>query len=200
VAFAELLAHPEVVEELALGSRVGFLALHGGLEPGTAEIASEAAGQAGASSYVVRQPHDLKQHVPSVHADPACAPRLAEFLAHVEVVVSVHGYWSRREKLGHAILVGGAERALVADLSTRLRAVLPRVPVLDDPGAIPAGLRGLDPRNPVNRSARGGVQLELPPRLRVIGPVARRPEAAAHRGPTKLLVGTLVAFAAALGA
>ena len=36
-----------------------------------------------ASSYVVHQPHDLKQHVPSVHADPADAPRLAAFLDHV---------------------------------------------------------------------------------------------------------------------
>ena len=41
VAFAELLAHPDVVEELVLRSPVGFLALHGGLEPGTAEIARD---------------------------------------------------------------------------------------------------------------------------------------------------------------
>ena len=47
MAFAELLAHPEVVEELELRSTVGFLALHGGLEPGTAEIARDAAARGG---------------------------------------------------------------------------------------------------------------------------------------------------------
>src|SRR6476469_1664495 len=51
VAFADLLAHPDVVEEQVLaarppGSAVGFLALHGGLEPGTAEIAVSAARRA----------------------------------------------------------------------------------------------------------------------------------------------------------
>ena len=38
---ALLLARPDVVEEQVLASTVGFLALHGGLEPGTAEIARE---------------------------------------------------------------------------------------------------------------------------------------------------------------
>ena len=56
VAFAELLAHPDVVEEQVLASPVGFLALHGGLEPGTAEIAREAARRAGASCYAIVQP------------------------------------------------------------------------------------------------------------------------------------------------
>src|SRR6516165_7751362 len=64
VSFPELLAHPEVQEHLVLGSPVGFLALHGGLEPGTAEIAAEAAARTGASCYAVVQPDHLKHHVP----------------------------------------------------------------------------------------------------------------------------------------
>jgi phage replication-related protein YjqB (UPF0714/DUF867 family) len=195
VAFAELLAHPEVVEELTLRSAVGFLALHGGLEPGTGELVAAAAARSDASAYVVHQPHDLKQHVPSVQADPADAPRLAAFLDHVEVVISVHGYWSRREELGHAILVGGAHRGLVDAMAARLRVALPDVAVVDDPAAIPPDLRGLDPRNPVNRARHGGVQLELPPRVRVIGRVAARPEAAPHTARTEHLVDTLAAFA-----
>src|SRR4051794_12311952 len=59
VAFADLLAHPDVVEEQVLASSVGFLALHGGLEPGTAEIAGEAACRSGASCYAIVQPDDL---------------------------------------------------------------------------------------------------------------------------------------------
>ncbi len=200
VAFAELLAHPAVVEALELRSPVGFLALHGGLEPGTGELVAAAASRSGASSYVVRQPHDMKHHVPSVLADPTDAPRLAAFLEHVQVVVSVHGYWSRREDLGHAILVGGAHRGLVGTLAQRLRAGLPDVAVVDDPDAIPPDLRGLDPRNPVNLARGGGVQLELPPRVRVIGRVAERPEAQPHVARTQVLVDILAGFARGLTA
>src|SRR5262249_17511325 len=96
VAFVELLAHPDVTEEQGLGSPVGFLALHGGLEPGTAEIARESARRSGASWYLIVQPDDLKRHVPSHEHDPAESPLLAGFLDHVDVVISVHGYW------GHA--------------------------------------------------------------------------------------------------
>ena len=52
-------------------SPVGFLALHGGLEPGTAEIAGEAARRSGTSWYTIVQPDDLKHHVPSHENDPA---------------------------------------------------------------------------------------------------------------------------------
>jgi phage replication-related protein YjqB (UPF0714/DUF867 family) len=198
VAFAELLAHPAVVEALELRSAVGFLALHGGLEPGTGELVDAAAARSGASSYVVHQPHDMKYHVPSVLADPADAPRLAAFLDHVRIIVSVHGYWSRREELGHAILVGGAHRGLVDALAGRLRSALTDVTVVDDPDAIPPDLRGLDPRNPVNLARDGGVQLELPPRVRVIGRVAERPEARPYVASTQLLVDALAAFASEL--
>ncbi|HEX5586801.1 MAG TPA: poly-gamma-glutamate hydrolase family protein, partial [Acidimicrobiia bacterium] len=70
MAFAQFLAHPDVVEDLTLRSQVGFLALHGGLEPGTSELAGAAAARGGASCYSVHQPNDLKHHVPSVEADP----------------------------------------------------------------------------------------------------------------------------------
>ena len=191
VAFVELLAHPDVVEELELASRVGFLALHGGLEPGTAEIANAAARRAGASSYVIRQPDQLKRHVPSHEHDPAAAPLLAAFLDHVEVVVSVHGYW------GHAddgLLVGGRDRALAGELGGRLRAALPDCVVIDDLDEIPRRLRGVDPRNPVNRTPHG-VQVELPHPVRAIGPYGRGEAGARHRSPTEALVDALAAYA-----
>ena len=38
--------------------------------------------------------------------------------------------------------------------------------MLDDLDAIPSELRGQHPRNPVNRPAEQGVQIELPPSIR----------------------------------
>src|SRR5450755_1380096 len=90
--FAELLAHDGVSEHVELGSRVGFLALHGGLERGTFEIAQEASRRSGASLYAVVQPADLRWHLPSSVYDPTESEALAAFLERVDVVVSVHGY------------------------------------------------------------------------------------------------------------
>lgn len=165
--FAELLCHPLVREQVVLRSRVGFLAMHGGLEPGTSELAAEAAAQAGASLYTVDQPDDLKWHVSAHLVDPACSPRLADFLDHVDVVLSIHGYW--RDDLHRCLLLGGANRSLAARLADVLRPVLPDYDVVDDVDAIPPGLRGLHPQNPVNLVRGGGVQLELPHQVRAIG-------------------------------
>src|SRR5687767_8290556 len=88
--FAELLATPGVEERAVLRSRVGFLALHGGLEAATAEIAHAAAEAAGASLYAVVQPDDVAWHIPSHHVEPAASPDLLALLDHCDVVVSVH--------------------------------------------------------------------------------------------------------------
>ena len=176
-----------------LASAVGFLALHGGLEPGTAEIARDAARRSGASCYAIVQPDDLKHHVPSHENDPADAPLLAGFLDHVEAVVSVHGYWGH-DDLHAAVLVGGGDRELAAALADRLREALPDYVVIDDLDAIPRRLRGLDPRNPVNR-VRRGVQIELPHPVRAIGPYGHGERGAVHRAHTEALVSNLAAFA-----
>jgi len=204
VAFTELLAHPDVVEEQQLtpprgegGVAVGFLALHGGLEPGTAEIAVAAAQRAGASWYVIVQPDDLKRHVPSHEHDPAAAPLLAGFLAHVGVVISVHGYWGH-DDLHTALLVGGRDRALASALAARLRAALPDYRVVDDLARIPRRLRGVDPRNPVNR-ARRGVQVELPHPVRAIGPYGWGERGERYRAHAETLVDALATFADDLG-
>jgi phage replication-related protein YjqB (UPF0714/DUF867 family) len=193
VAFTDLLAHPDVVEEQVLASPVGFLALHGGLEPATAEIAVAAARLAGASWYAIVQPDELKQHVPSHEHDPADAPLLAAFLSHVDVVISVHGYWGH-DDLHAALLVGGRDRELAASLGARLRVALPEYRVIDELDAIPRRLRGIDPRNPVNRAPRG-VQVELPHPVRAIGPYGFGERGARHRAHAEALVGALAAFA-----
>src|SRR3954462_6276434 len=91
--FADLLAHPGVEEVCELRSAFGLMAFHGGnLEVGTDGIAKEAAEQAGAWLYAVLQPADLRWHIPSTEVQPTKSEALARFIAHVEVVVAVHGY------------------------------------------------------------------------------------------------------------
>jgi phage replication-related protein YjqB (UPF0714/DUF867 family) len=149
------------------------MAFHGGLEAATDTIATTAADYSGASLYVVRQPAQLRWHVPSSEVQPEASPVLAGFLDHVHAVIALHGYG--REGYWTTLLLGGANRALARHVATPLRAAVgPQgFTVVDDLAAIPPGLRGLHPRNPVNLPAGGGVQLELPPRIRGTSPLSR---------------------------
>ncbi len=164
----ELLATDGVCERLVAGSRVGVCALHGGLEQGTAEIAQAVAERAGASFYAVVQPGDLHWHVPSHRYDPALSDGLRSFLASIDVVISVHGFGGVRDADDRwtTALLGGTNRELAAELADALNAALPQYRWIGDLDVIPKHLRGLHPANPVNRVPQGGVQLELPPRVR----------------------------------
>lgn len=166
---ADLLAHDGVRETCVLRGRVGFLALHGGsLERGTAEVARRCAELTDASLYLVEQPDQLQWHVPSHLYDPAVAPNLRAFLDHVDVAVSIHGYG--REGYWTRLLLGGANRELARVAATCMRPHLEGFEVIDDLEVIPRELRGVHPRNPVNLPSGGGVQVELPPRVRGLGP------------------------------
>ena len=178
---------------MELRSRAGFLALHGGLEEATAEIAAEAAARADASLYAVIQPDDFAWHVPSHRFDPAESRALDSVIEHCDVVVSVHGFG--RAGFWTSMLLGGGARPLASDLARRLRAVLPDYEIVDDIDAIPARLRGLDPRNPVNRAPGGGVQIELPPRARGIGPFWSDFDGTGFTPHTEALIDALAEFA-----
>ena len=162
--FADLLSRPDVHEDVRLRSTFGFMAFHGGLEAHTECIARNAADMAGASVYTVVQPADLGWHVPSHMVTAATSERLSQFLGHVEVVVAVHGY-GRRDRRGQ-LLLGGGNRELAGVLAAALTRALPGVHVVSELDDIPVELRGLHGRNPVNQPAGGGVQMELPPRVR----------------------------------
>ena len=111
VASAISPVQPDLPEELR--SSFGFLAIHGGsLERGTAEVAAEAADRAGASVYAVRQPENLRWHIPSALVDPSLSPALSSFLEHIDLVVSVHGYG--RRGFSNVVLIGGRNRQLAA--------------------------------------------------------------------------------------
>ena len=166
---ADLLAHDGVSETLDLRAEFAFMAIHGGsLERGTAEVARRAAELTGASLYAVEQPDELQWHVPSHLYDPAASPKLFAFLEHVDVVVSLHGYG--REGFWTRVLLGGANRDFAHAAGERMRPHLDGFEVIDDVDAIPRELRGVHPRNPCNLTRSGGVQVELPPRARGLGP------------------------------
>ena len=166
----DLLAHPGVEEVLELRGRFGFMAFHGGsLEERTDLIARLAAERAGASYYGVHQPAGLRQHVPSHRFTADQSDRLADFISHVDVVITVHGYG--RQGLFTTMLLGGGNRDLAAHVAPHLRRALPAYLVEDEIERIPKELRGLHPNNPVNAARNRGVQLELPPRVRGTSPL-----------------------------
>ena len=166
-SFSALLAQPGMTEVSQLRSRFGFLAIHGGgLEEMTDVIAERAAQAAGASVYLLRHPDRYPHHLPSALFDPAASPRLTEFLDHVDVAVSLHGYG----RIGRStqLLAGGRNRKLAAHVARHLQ--LTGYQVVTDLDKIPPELRGLHPNNPVNRVRDGGTQLELCVRVRGLSP------------------------------
>ena len=191
-SLSELLADPAVREESTLRSRFGFMAIHGGgLEQMTDVIAERAADAAGASVYLLRHPADYPHHLPSARYRAEESERLAEFLTHVEVVVSLHGYG----RIGRStqLLAGGGNRALAGHIAGHFD--VPGYTVVTDLDAMPRELRGLHPDNPVNRARDGGTQLELSSRLRGISPRSVPTDEDGLSPPTSALIRGLVAAA-----
>lgn len=191
-SLSQLLNQPEVVEASQLRSRFGFLAIHGGgLEGMTDVIAERAAEAAGASVYLLRHPDHYPHHLPSARFDPAESGRLAEFLDHVDVAVSLHGYG----RIGRStqLLAGGRNRTLAAHLAQHIQ--LSGYQVVTNLEDIPLELRGLHPDNPVNRVRDGGTQLELCVRVRGLSPRSPLPGADGLSPVTSALVQGLAAAA-----
>jgi phage replication-related protein YjqB (UPF0714/DUF867 family) len=191
-SLSELLAEPGIIEYSTLRSRFGFLAIHGGgLEQMTDVIAERAADAANASLYVLRHPDHYPHHLPSARYRAQESERLAEYLAHVDVVISLHGYG----RIGRStqLLAGGRNRALAEHLARHVE--IPGYRVITDLDAIPRELRGLHPDNPVNRARGGGTQLELSPRVRGISPRSQLPGDDGLSPATSALVQGLVATA-----
>lgn len=169
-AFATLLSQPGVQEVTELRGRVGFMAYHGGaLEAMTDVIARRAAERSGASCYCVIQPPGMRDHLPSIEVRPDESADLSTFVEHVDIVITVHGF-GRRGLFG-SLLLGGGNRPFAEHVGAALRRRLPAYDICTDIDAIPKPLRGLHPANPVNLPRHGGVQIELPPRVRGSSPL-----------------------------
>ena len=190
-AFTTVLGTPGVEEVCELRGPVGFMAYHGGhLEWMTDVIARRAADASGASLYAVVQPEGMHEHFPSITVEPTASPALASFLDHVEIVVTLHGF-GRRGLFG-SLLLGGRNRVFAEHVGATLRRHLPAYDVITDVDAIPTPLRGMHERNPVNLAASGGVQIELPPRVRGSSPLWWDWEGPALTPHTESLIAGLV--------
>ena len=197
VSLDQLLAVPGVEERSVLRSNVGFLAIHGGdLEAMTGIVAEQAAAAAGASCYTVDHPLGYRGHLPSSSFDPAESALLAEYLGHVDIAISIHGYGRAGRWVD--VLVGGRNRALATHVAAVVGPRLDGYAIVSDLDAIPTELRGLHARNPVNLPRRGGVQIELPPRVRGLSPLSPPPGADGLSPPTSALVDALALAAATI--
>ena len=178
--FGRALAEPGAVEHVELRSPFGFMAFHGGaLERQTDRIATAAAAAAGASLYVVTHPEPNPPHFPSTTVNGNTSPALRSFLAHVRIVVTVHGYG--RDGMFTSLLLGGRNRRLAATMRAALSDALPDYEIVDDLDAIPRELRGLHRRQPGQPAAR---------RRRAAGAAAPRPGPRARGGRTGRATGS----------
>ena len=125
------------------------MAIHGGgLEQMTDVIAERAAEAAGASVYLLRHPENYPHHLPSARYLAEESERLAEFLDHVDVAISLHGYG----RLGRStqLLAGGRNRALAAHVARHIE--VPGYHVITDLDAIPASCGACTPTIPSTAS------------------------------------------------
>ena len=177
ITLRELLDRPGVAEESVLRAKIGFCAYHGGnLERVTETIAKEAARISGASYFAITQPPGMRHHIPSTQVDPSHSRAFSEFINHCDFVITVHGYG--RRKMFSSLLCGGGNRDLATHVTDHLRGSLSAYESIDNLDDIPPTLRGLHPDNPCNLTSGGGMQLELPPRVRGLTPLA-------HHWPTR---------------
>ena len=156
----ELLRHEAVREVAAVQGALGFMALHGGIEPCTYRIAREAALATGASIYAVVQPESrdgLEGHLTSTKYSRAESKLLDAFLNRVRVVVSVHGM--NRRDMNDKIALGGRNRPLARRVGEVLRRA--GFDAIDDLDGMPRYLRGAHRDNPVNIPRCEGVQIEI---------------------------------------
>ena len=155
-----------------LGSSFGFLALHGGLEAGTAEIAQAAAVASNASIYAVVQPDDLRWHVPSHAFDPAQSDalrRLPRSRRRAWCRCTASAACAATTTAGSPGCSVASNRELAARLAALLRDALPRLPL--------ARRSRRDPVAPARCASR---QPGEPPRGRrraARAPAARSPDA-----------------------
>lgn len=168
---------------LHLAGLIGLLALHGGVEGGTAELATEVAARTGATLLTFTQPEGPPTHIPSTRMSP-CAP-LTTFLTHTTLTISLHGH--NRPTTPRTIYAGGSNRPAARVLAAALAdSSFTPVTTLSD---IPHPLRGLHPDNPVNQTRYGGVQLELPIQARTTHPAPTNPEIPPREVADRLVAG-----------
>jgi phage replication-related protein YjqB (UPF0714/DUF867 family) len=100
---------------------------------------------------------------------PDESPVLRDFVEHVDVVITVHGFG--RDTMWTTLLLGGQNRTFAHHVAGHLRTALPDYTVETTLHEMPRELRGMHHLNPVNLPRQQGVQIELPPRVRGRSPI-----------------------------
>jgi len=143
------------VETADRGSHIGVIAIHGGIEPMSEDIARAIADQ-DFNLYVFESLVDqgrFTMHVTSTHFDD---PRAVALMNKSRIAISIHGYKATREEVA---CVGGGNEALRDWVAQRLSVFVK----VESPCAI---FNGRGRANIVNQAAEQGVQLELSRTLR----------------------------------
>ena len=120
------------------------------------------------------------------------SPRLAEFLDHVDVVVTIHGYG--RWGMFTSLLLGGGNRDAGGDARCRARTGAARATTSSPTWqAIPRELRGLHPDNPVNAAASRRRADRAATAVRGLGPRWADWRGEGHVPPMAALIDSLAA-------
>ncbi len=148
------------VEARDRGAKVLVLAIHGGIEPGSAELAEAIAGE-NANLYTFRALESyagdfFDLHVTAANFDD---PRALALAKASDVCVSIHGY---RDAKTETVCLGGGNRRVRARVENALHATFPELVLREECKSI----EGVNRKNIVNRCREKGVQLELSKKLR----------------------------------
>ena len=192
VGFAELLAHPDVVEELELRAGSGSSPCTAGSNRARPRSPARRPGARERPATRSCSPTTCTCTCRRSTPIPSEAPRLAGFLDHVDrhLRARLLRPLDDRSRSSSAAATACSHEALAG----RLRAALTDYVVIDDLDGDPRRLRGLDPRNPVNRAERGGAARAPAPGARDRSVRARR-RGELHRTHTEALVAALADFA-----
>jgi phage replication-related protein YjqB (UPF0714/DUF867 family) len=165
--FRDVLKQKGVKEYSDKKGKVGILAVHGGrLDSGTEQITNYVHQNTPASMYVMssRRGPVKKHRVASTKIAHTHSKRLRDIVGHSKYNISIHGHSKPGQE--KTVYVGGENAAMRKKVAARLKQYLPNEYRIEyDVSKMPRNIRGTG-RNVVNRSAEGGVQVELPKELR----------------------------------
>ena len=144
------------------GTKIAVLAYHAKTEAGTAEIAEAVHEKSPSSMYVFKGNRVASTKVTHTHSD-----KLKSLVKEAETAVSVHGYKNKKGVDNNVIYVSGQHGKLSSKIAKELQKNFgDNYHIETNPDYIPKHLQGKSDYNIVNKFEKGGVQIELPEKLR----------------------------------
>jgi len=149
---------------------IAVLAYHAKTEEGTGDVAEDISKNSNASLYVFEG-----KRVPSTKITPTNSEDLNRMVQEKRTAVSMHAYHKQGnyEKQGKkydykdTVFVSGQNSELAKKIATELEDSLGHEYHIEtNPDYIPAHLKGMSKHNIANKFKEGGVQVEMPRKLR----------------------------------